>query len=265
MAKIGEIERFSRSNTMNQELTTTVDNIKKGRNVSQSQLRKIEIWLAGSLLHSNAQRPGAVTNATLAEYELATTSTIGRATYRTFFVENHKTAVTGRAKLTMDQHLAKNVDMYVRQIRPHLDGSASHLLFPNREGKKLDHLSRHIEKLSTNLGINLPRTATDTTHATATAVAGSSGMERTAVAAAMSHSKQSQELYYQANKGKKDAVEGYRLMETMRREEKGNEGSSVRGSFTASEMSTIKDYFEQRGKVIGLLDLFGHGYCKIFL
>ena len=154
--------------------------------------------------------------------------------------------------------------MYATQIRPHIDGSANHLLFPNREGNKLDHLSRHIEKLSTNLGIKLQRTATDTRHATATAVAGSSDMERTAVAAAMSHSKQSQELYYQAKKGKKDAVEGYRVMETMRREEKGSEGSSsFRGSFTGSEVATINDYFEQHniasGKAPTILE------CREFL
>ena len=38
-------------------------------------------------------------------------------------------------------------------------------------------------------------------------------MERTAVATAMSHSKRTQELYYQAKKDKEDAVEVYRVME----------------------------------------------------
>ena len=243
VAKIGSIERFAQSEAMRQLLTKTIENIKRD-DVRQTELRKIEIWLAGSLLHSNAQRPGAVINATLAEYKSATTSNVGRDTYTTFYVENHKTSVTGRARLTLDQHLARSMNLYMTQIRPHLEGKSSPLIFPNREGKKLDHLSRKIEKLSTQLGISVPRTATDTRHATATAVAGSSDMERTAVAAAMSHSKQTQELYYQAKKGKKEAVDGFRVMESVRREEKEIEGR-VRGIFTESDASTIKDYFQQ--------------------
>jgi hypothetical protein len=39
-----------------------------------------------------------------------------------------------------------------------IEGGESHLLFPNREGKTLDHLSRHVEAL----GTKLPRTATET-------------------------------------------------------------------------------------------------------
>ena len=201
------------------------------------------VWLAGCLLHCNAQRPGAITNATLAEYRAATNYVIGRMTYTTFLVEQHKTGTTGRAKITMNKDLALKMEMYVSKIRPTLEVE-SDLLFPNREGKQLDHLSRHVKNLAIKLGLGLPNTATETRHAAATAVAGSGPAEQTAVETAMSHSRRTQELYYSLHKGKKDAVEGYRLMETMRREEKGNEGSSLRGSFTASEVSTIKDYFE---------------------
>ena len=45
-------------------------------------------------------------------------------------------------------------------------------------------------------------------------------MERTAVAVAMSHSKHTQELYYSLKKGKKDPVEGYRVMEGIRTAER---------------------------------------------
>ena len=40
------------------------------------------------------------------------------------------------------------------------------------------------------------------------------------MAAAMSHSKQTQEVYYTLNKGTKDAVQGYRVMEEIRRDER---------------------------------------------
>ena len=71
-----------------------------------------------------------------------------------------------------------------------------------------------------------PKTATETRHAAATAVAEKSAVERTKVATAMLCSVRTQELYYQMKKGKRDAVEGYRVMEGMRREEgSGKEGS----------------------------------------
>ena len=37
----------------------------ENRQQGEADLRKITIWLAGSLLHCNAQRPGAVTNTTV--------------------------------------------------------------------------------------------------------------------------------------------------------------------------------------------------------
>ena len=200
------------------------------------------IWLAGSLLHLNAQGPGAITNTTLEEYRAATVSTIGRESYTTIIVENHKTATTGRAKLTSGHCLTKLLDLFVTRLRPLLEGSTSELLFPkltsghcltklldlfvtrlrpllegstsellfpNRDGNPIDHLSRHVAKLATKLGCQLPRTATETRHAAATAVAGSSYEERSVVAAAMSHSQRTQHLYYTLKKGKTDAVEVY--------------------------------------------------------
>lgn len=241
-ASMTEIERFTRSTEMANSLRTLVQRTKAGERVAQGDLRQIMIWLAGCLLHSNAQRPGAITNATVEEYGAATVSTVGREVYKTLLVANHKTATTGRAKLTLNRYLTQQMDLFLAHIRPSLEGSSSTLLFPNREGKHLDHLSRHVEKLATKLGIKLPRTATETRHAAATAVAGSSDVQRTAVAAAMSHSKRTQELYYSLNKGKKDAVEGYRVMEGIRREERdGREAARVQ--FSEEDAHVIALFF----------------------
>ena len=217
---MSEIERFSRSEKMMLLIKTAAQKIDSKEMISQTDLRKITVWLAGSLLHCNAQRPGAVTNTTLSEYQAATLSSIGRETYRTILVVNHKTATTGRAKLTADRSLTKQLDLFVAKIRPAVEGSESNLLFPNKDGKALDHLSRHVQNLATKLGIKLPCTATATRHAAATAAALCGEVERTTVAAAMSHSKQTQEVYYTLNKGTKDAVQGYRVMEEIRRDER---------------------------------------------
>ena len=157
-ASMSEIERFAHSSDMKSFLHQTVKRAKKKERVTQRDIRRNMIWLAGSILHYNAQQPGAIGNATLSEYRGASVSTIGRETYKTFLVDNHKTGTTGRAKLTMNRHLTQCTDLFVTHLRPHLEGSSSQLLFPNREGNPLDHLSRHIETLATKLGFHLPRT-----------------------------------------------------------------------------------------------------------
>ena len=105
----------------------------------------------------------------------------------------------------------------MEHLRPALEESNSALLFPNREGRQLDHLSQHVHRLAERLNIELPKAATETRRAAATAVVEKSDTELTAVATAMSHSKRTQELYYALNKGRKEAVDGYRVMEGMRR------------------------------------------------
>lgn len=242
-ASMSDIERFAKCEKMTSLLKETVQKIEKGKEVDQVDLRQIMLWLAGSLMHSNAQRPGAVTNATLEEFKAGTKSTIGREEYKTFLVEKHKTSTTGRAKLTANRHLSRNLDLFVNHVRPALEGSESIFLFPNREGKQLDHLSRHVYKLANKLGYELPHTATATRHAAATSVAGRTEREREAVATAMSHSQRTQQLYYSINKGKKDALEGYRVMEGLRRQEKEKGGSRV--PFTETETETISEYFSQ--------------------
>ena len=120
-------------------------------------------------------------------------------------------------------------------LHPHFEGSSSDILFPNRDGRPLDHLSRHVEKLANKLGICLPHTATETRHAAATAIAEGTDKERTAVAAAMSHSQRTQQLYYSLKKGRKEAVEGYRVMEGIRRGAEGREAGGARKGFSVEE------------------------------
>lgn len=78
---------------------------KKKQEVKSTELRSAVIWLAGSLLLGNHQRPGAVVNATLEEYQSAKLMTFGRWQYETFYVRQHKTGTTGRAKITANKQL----------------------------------------------------------------------------------------------------------------------------------------------------------------
>ena len=144
--------------------------------------------------------------------------------------------------MTSGHCVTKLLDLFVTRLRPLLEGSTSELLLPNREGNPINHLSRHVAKLATKLGCQLPRTATETRHAAGTAVAGSSYEERSAVAAAMSHSQRTQHLYYTQKKREKDAVEGYKVMEGVRRGEESRGVGGTRVTFTDEELS---DYFGQ--------------------
>ena len=75
----------------------------------------------------------------------------------------------------------------MEHLKPVLEGSNSALLFPNREGRQLDHLSRHVHRLTERLNIELPKAATETRRAAATVVVEKSDTELTTVATAMSH------------------------------------------------------------------------------
>ena len=68
-------EQRSGSKEMCPTLSSAVGKTKKREQVSSMQLRKIMVWLASFLLHCNAQRPGAITNAILTEYKAGTVST----------------------------------------------------------------------------------------------------------------------------------------------------------------------------------------------
>lgn len=84
------------------------------------------------------------------------------------------------------------IDEYITHLRPLLTEST--LLFPNREGKPVDHLSRHVTKLGKKYGTTVP-TATESQRAAATAVSEEDQQRRKAVVNMMSHSMQTQQRY----------------------------------------------------------------------
>ena len=110
--------------------------------VASTDLRSAEVWMAGCLLLSNHQRPGAVANATLTEWAASKATVVGRKEYKTFYVTDHKTATMGHTKITVAKDIGRLLDLYVRRLRPLL--AESTLLFPNRDGRPIDHLSRHM-------------------------------------------------------------------------------------------------------------------------
>ena len=186
---------------------------------------------------SNHQRPGAVVNVTIDEYRDAKTTTIGRTMYKTFYSKMHKTSTTGRAKPTCSKDLSDILDQYVTHLRPKL--AESQLLFPNKDCRPINHLSRNMAKLGSQFGIDVPM-ATQSCH-DAAAISSAGTEERSAVATVMSHSQRTQERYYQDTKGRKHAAKGYSLMESMR--EGTISGRKTWVGFTSEETKVITLYF----------------------
>ena len=154
-----------------------VSDAKHGRPVEPSNLHGVELWLAGSILHTNSQRAGAVANITVAEYEKAAA---GKTVKAMIHVSKHKTKTTGSAMITIKGALLEQLANYLQYLRPLLpDGP---LLFPNKRGNPFDHLSQSVKQLGERFGLKLP-TATEGRHTAATATAIScSDQDRDAVA-----------------------------------------------------------------------------------
>ena len=120
---------------------------------------------------------------------------------------NHKTGTTGRAKITANKYFSALLEKY---IHPQHQGSSSDLLFPNRDGWPLDHLSWHVEKEARYCPASHSHC-----HSTCSCHCCSrmhSGREK-----CCGHSNVPLTEDTALKKGKKEVVEGYRVMEGIRR------------------------------------------------
>ena len=260
--ELTEVDKFLQLHEMQLLTRELVRAAKTDKPVASKELRSLVLWLAGCLLYANHQRPGAIINITLAEYEESRVTTEGKSTYRTILVANHKTSTTGRAKVTVSGTFGQCLASYVRYLRKLLPESP--LLFPNQHGKVLDHLSRHVKKLGEHYNLQLP-TATESRHSAATVVTKTCQQtSQQAVAVMMSHSARTQERYYAAIKGVDDAVEGYKIMEGLRQKAPPSHSTStrLRVPFSDEEVETLESYFYDH---IETLTAPSESECREFL
>ncbi len=118
----GDIDDFAECQELNHLFYKVIKEIQKGETPDRSDLRTCVLWLAGTLMLVNHQRPGAVVNMTLSElrYAVGRKDVKGRDTYITVAVDRHKTGTTGRDRLVARNHLADRLCSYVEHIRPKL-------------------------------------------------------------------------------------------------------------------------------------------------
>ncbi len=121
-------------------------------NMDEAKLNMAVIMVSVKL--ASMQRPGAVTNCLLQEYQDA----IIERGVQIIKVANHKTGAYGTAKLTTSHKMTERLADYVNFIRPILrkDDDPEEYLFLNTNGKRISKIGNVEYYLRDKLKINIP-------------------------------------------------------------------------------------------------------------
>ena len=137
------------------QFDTTCTRAKRGETLSTAMLNQCSICLAASVLYKNWQRPGAVVNATVQEFEACKLmSRNEKASVYIMSVKEHKTAKEGYARLVLDGIDYARIVQYAGTVRKCLnpnEGSNKLLLLSG--GRSINSLSSRIQSLSKSYGL----------------------------------------------------------------------------------------------------------------
>ena len=159
-------------------------------------------------LYESWQRPGAVSNCTLEEFQNG--SDVDGVLI--VLVTEHKTGVGGSAKLMFKKGLKNKVNDYLEYIRPR---SVEDYLFLTVDGKHITKVGNLITYMSKQLGTKLP-SATSARKGGATAAAAScSEADVRLVTRQLAHDPRVHNQFYEAIRGKKDAKKAYDTMQEL--------------------------------------------------
>lgn len=192
-----------------------------------------------------------MTSITLDEYARRGIQHMEGREITTISVLQHKTASKGAAVLMLEPLLADEVSMWHESLRLALLPHDCQLLFAERSGRPLDHLTRKLQQLGQRLGFELP-SSTNTRKAVVTQAAQQSATlaQREALAAHMCHSVRTSAVHYEKCAQIKKKSEGYSLSKSLLHgEERSEEGSSgvgvtpLRRRFTSAEEELIRTHF----------------------
>ncbi len=92
----GDIDALVQSKVFQDLFKTLVRTAKAGKPVDNNALHNARLWLAGCLLHTNSQRPGAIANMTTLQCKKGLSKS--KASIR---VTEHQTRTTGSTMLTV--------------------------------------------------------------------------------------------------------------------------------------------------------------------
>lgn len=223
-----KLDKLSDMNLSLEQVTEVVENEmmwKKFEEVTRMAERKEEVsgkdlkFAMGAvyltLQFTNYSRPGAISNCTVDNY-LERETVDGK---QVIAVAEHKTGEKGTAKLVMDSVLAERIHRYFALIRPLLvsPGHDINRLFILSGSKPVERAGNLMSFLEGILKITIP-SPTLVRKIGCTAVAKScSEAEHRIVSRQMCHDPLVGAKYYEAVRGKKDAVEAVNLLQDLRK------------------------------------------------
>ena len=268
LLSLDEVSALLKCDRVWADFHSTCSEVKSRVPVPSASLDQATTVLAGSLLYKNWQRPGAIVNATRDEFSTAKVCREGKETFFVMGVVNHKTAMEGVAKVTLDPIDQARVCLYQETVRDVQDVTGdSPLLFLLTGSRAVSNLSSRVKRVGERYGLVLP-SASRVRKIGATCVATALGDSAKAhlVTRHMSHSASTEAQYYQAIVGDQHAVSAYGIMTALR--EGGGGGADAkstadqdqagksevisktastpvqkRRTYTAEETKAVQDYF----------------------
>lgn len=193
-----------------------VEKIQEGEDISDDELKLAMGSVMITLVLKNYQRPGAVSNCTIQEYQ---DSKIVNDDAFVIRVASHKTSSKfGAAKLVMDVEMKERVDAYFNLVRPKLVKAGADIpnlfILPgSRPIEKIANLSRFLQG---KLKIKIPTCTRARKIGTTSAARTLDEKDNLLISAQMSHSPAVARKYYTAITAPRDAVTVYKKMEGMR-------------------------------------------------
>lgn len=196
------------------QFSNTVDRVRLGEDVPESELKLAMSIVLVSVKLKSLQRPGAVVNCTMDEYNNATTYD----DIMVIKVLDHKTKNSGTAKLTLDSQLMARLKLYVQYIRPQLvePGHDVNFLFILPGSRKIEKIGNIEKFLERHIKVSVPTSTMARKIGATCAVKNLDYNDHTLINKQMSHSAEVSSKYYEAIRGPRDAAQAFKTMESLR-------------------------------------------------
>ena len=189
----------------------------EGEEVDDEDMKLVLAYLFCLLAYHSWQRPGAVTNATLNEYE-AMKEERGRdgVTVHVMRVARHKTAREGPAHITITAEDKKLLDRYVQYIRPRCDPYCEvRTVFVTVRGEPVTNMNQLLQWLAVKYGVRVPSCMTLCTVAATACAADLEPKDRLLICSQMGHSEQVHRKYYEKLQTTQQAATAFMLRQRM--------------------------------------------------
>ena len=188
----------------------------EGEEVDDEDMKLVLAYLFCLLAYHSWQRPGAVTNATLNEYEAMKERGRDGVTVHVMRVARHKTAREGPAHITITAEDKKLFDRYVQYIRPRCDPYCEvRTVFVTVRGEPVTNMNQLLQWLGVKYGVRVPSCMTLRTVAATACAVDLELKDRLLICSQMGHSEQVHRKYYEKLQTTQQAATAFMLRQRM--------------------------------------------------